>query len=110
MRGRGQPAPFYFSHPELFLIPVEHLGPAGMIDAFSAKLVLLDASRMHPYFQPFEGMTDLAYASDFDPTTSSVENAAYQLLFAERLGADAAREPRLDGGPPLFMFLSRASR
>lgn len=131
MLGRVQRASFYFSYPELFLIPVEHLGPAGISDAFSAELarrslvpesfrdvfdeafrrlfstlsrlaakapdafppprivhvaVLLDASRMHPYFQPFEGMTDVVYASDFDPATSSVEHAAYELLFAERLG------------------------
>jgi hypothetical protein len=124
-------ASFYFAHPELFLIPVEHLGPGGMSDAFAAELdrrslvprsfrdvfdeafrrlfsalsslaskapdafpsprlvnvaVLLDRSRMHPYFQPFEGMTDVAYASDFDRATSSVEHAAYELLFAERLG------------------------
>jgi hypothetical protein len=124
-------APFYFAHPELFLIPVEHLGPGGMSDEFAAELgqrslapksfrgvfdeawsrlystlsglskrapdafppprlvnvaVLLDASRMHPYFQPFGGMSDVAYASDFDPATSSVEHAAYELLVAERLG------------------------
>jgi len=124
-------ASFYFAHPELFLIPIEHLRPEGMSDAFAAELelrslvpktfrsvfdaawqslsstlsglakrapdafppprlihvaVLLNPSRMHPYFQPFEGMSGVAYASDFDPATSSVEHAAYQLLVAERLG------------------------
>ena len=31
-------APFYFAHPELFLIPFEHLGPAGMTGEFAAEL------------------------------------------------------------------------
>jgi hypothetical protein len=126
-----QRASFYFAHPELFLIPVEHLSPSGMSETFNAELdrrslvsksfrdlfdegfrrlfealsrlaarapdafppprlvnvaVLLDPGRIHPYFQPFEGMTNVAYAADFDPATSSVEHAAFQLLFAERLG------------------------
>jgi hypothetical protein len=48
--------------------------------------VFTDRTRMHPYFQPFEGMSVLVFADDFDPATSSVEHAAYQLLVAERLG------------------------
>jgi len=48
--------------------------------------VVLDVHAWHPYFRPFEGMSVVVYAADFEPKTSSVEHGAYQLLVAERLG------------------------
>lgn len=149
MLARVRFAPFYFAHPELFLIPIEHLSPEGMSDAFAAELdrralvpksfrevfneafrrlwgslaelagkapdafppprliniaVLLNASTMHPYFQPFEGMSAVVYASDFDPATSSVEHAAYQLLIAERLGQTRRASLAAMTGLPYLFF------
>ena len=52
-----------------------------------ANVVLLArAERSHPYFRPFVGMSLVLYVADFQPETSSVEHAAYQLILAERLG------------------------
>lgn len=123
--------PFYFAHPHLFLLPIEHLSPRGLSepmaalvesrahvapefrtlfnDAFSrqwkaaAELSRIDPDsfppprlvniavatgdeRMHPYYQPFEGISVFMYAGDFDPRSSSLEHAVYQLMVAERLG------------------------
>jgi len=38
------------------------------------------------YYQPFVGASLLVHQSDFDPETSNVEMATYQLVHAERLG------------------------
>jgi len=43
-----------------------------------------DATR--PYYQPFDRASWTLYRSDFDPRTSSVEHAAFQIAHAERLG------------------------
>lgn len=155
MLRRVQRAAFYFAHPDVFLIPVEHLGPTGLSDAFAAELdrrsivsksfrgvfdeafrrlfsalsqlatkapdafppprlvhiaVLLDSSRMHPYFQPFEGMSSVAYASDFDPARSSVEHAAYELLFAERLGQTRRASLAAMAALPYLFQLDEAHR
>lgn len=47
-------------------------------------VVLLDRT-LHAFFQPFEGMCALVYASDFDLAQSSVAHAEYQLVVAERV-------------------------
>jgi len=48
--------------------------------------LLADSHQGHPYFRPFIGMSLVLYATDFDPESSSIEHAAYQLIVAERLG------------------------
>ncbi len=123
--------PFYFAHPDLFLLPIEHISPSGLSDTMAALLesrgraspdfktlfgeafsrqwkasaelsrldpatfppprlvniaVASNTARMHPYYQPFEGISVFVYESDFCASSSSVEHAAYQLLVAERLG------------------------
>lgn len=121
---------FYFSHPELFIIPIEHLGQQGMSEAFAEVLrqerslgqewielfdrayatywaratelharapqswfpprrqslaIVLEPQHTRPYYQPFHKSSWMLYASDFDPETSNLEHATYQLLHAERL-------------------------
>lgn len=123
-------ASFYFAHPDAFLIPIEHLGPRGMSDAFWQELearalvasgfregfdaafcaiwesdarlsgskpdvflpprlvnvvVLSKDAPWPPYFRPFEGMSTVVYAADFEPETSSASHGAYQLLASIRL-------------------------
>lgn len=57
---------------------------------FPARLqnlcIVTDPAGTRPYFQPFHGSSWVLYASDFDPETSNLEHATYQLLHAERLG------------------------
>ena len=48
--------------------------------------VVVDAARVRPYFQPFNKGSWLLYATDFDPSTSNREFAAYQFLHVERMG------------------------
>ncbi len=51
-----------------------------------SNLVLLTGvDRVHPYFRPFPEVSLVLYAADFDARTSSVQHAAFQLLWAERL-------------------------
>lgn len=121
---------FYFAHPELFIIPVEHLSDRGMSGAFAEAVrqerglsegaielfdrayatyweratelharapetwfpprrqnlaVVLRPEHTRPYYQPFHKSSWMLYASDFDPSTSNLEHATYQLLHAERL-------------------------
>lgn len=51
----------------------------------SNVVLLTRAERSHPYFRPFVGMSLVLYAADFEPDTSSIEHAAYQLIVADRL-------------------------
>ena len=121
---------FYFAHPELVVLPVEHLSERGMSEAFAEALqqerrvsdgwielfdrayatyweraawlyarapetwfpprrqnlaLVLEPERTRPYYQPFHKSSWMLYASDFDPETSNLEHATYQLLHAERL-------------------------
>lgn len=123
--------PFYFAHPDLFLVPIEHLSPQGIDETFAEILrgrslatpeflalfnqafalqwkaseslcradpdsfppprlvniaVFTGEAPMHPYYQPFEGISVMMYGCDFDPSTSSAQHAAYQFLVSERLG------------------------
>ena len=48
--------------------------------------IVTDPDRVRPFFQPFYKASWLLYASDFDPRTSNVEFAVYQLLLVERTG------------------------
>jgi hypothetical protein len=61
--------------------PDTHLPPRVM-----NVCVVTAPQTTRPYFQPFVDESVLIYASDLDPATSSVEHAAFQMLFAERLG------------------------
>ena len=49
-------------------------------------LVVTEPLTTRPYFQPFPDASVLLYATDLDPARSSAAHAAFQLLFAERLG------------------------
>jgi hypothetical protein len=42
-------------------------------------------AELRPYFQPFNRSSWLLYVSDFEPETSNVEFAAYQIVHAERM-------------------------
>jgi hypothetical protein len=126
-------ADLYFAHQQMFLVPVEAIGPDGCsaemagllrerhglsdgwIELFDRSVrtyfervaelyakapaswfpprrqnvcVVVDPDRTRPYYQPFDGSSWLVYASDFDPERSNVEYAVYQLVHAERLGAE----------------------
>jgi hypothetical protein len=48
--------------------------------------IVTDATRVRPYFQPFNKSSWLLYESDFDPAITNVELAAYQIVHAERMG------------------------
>jgi hypothetical protein len=53
--------------------------------ARTLNVVVLRDPKLHAFFQPFEGMCALVYASDFDLAQSSVAHAEYQLVVAERV-------------------------
>jgi hypothetical protein len=48
--------------------------------------IITAATRVRPYFQPFNNSAWLLYVSDFDPTHSSLEMSAYLFLHMERMG------------------------
>ena len=48
--------------------------------------IVQDPARTRPYYEPFPKSSWLLYESDFDPKSSSVEHATYQLVHVERLG------------------------
>ncbi|GAB4183283.1 MAG: hypothetical protein Tsb002_05330 [Wenzhouxiangellaceae bacterium] len=48
--------------------------------------LIVDRSLIRPYFQPFHRSAWLLYAEDFDPETSNLEFAVFQLIQAERMG------------------------
>ena len=146
---------FYFSHPQLFIVPVEHLSAAGvspeyvevaaeergvspglfalMGEAIAAQFerqrplfaqargqwfpprltnlcIVTDAQNARPYYQPFTGNALLLYASDFDPATSNVEFATYQLIHAERLGLTRSIPKTIVGDLGYFIVRTAAER
>jgi len=146
---------FYFHHPQLFIVPVEHLSRTG-VDAEYAKVaaqerglseawfellgesvakyferlkplfskargqwfpprltnlcVVTDTDGARPYYQPFVGSSLLLDVSDFDPETSNVEFATYQLVHGERLAITRNLPKTLIGNLGYFIARTEAER
>ena len=65
---------------------------------------------VRPYFQVFHKNSWLLYRSDLEAGTSSVEFAAFQLLFAERLGLLREILPALAANLSYFVSLPESAR
>lgn len=68
-------------------------------------LVITAAETTRPFFQPLPDMSAVLYAADLDPEASSPEHAAFQLLFAERLGQSKRYGKALLASLPFLLSL-----
>ncbi|NUO53608.1 MAG: hypothetical protein HOV80_32565 [Polyangiaceae bacterium] len=71
-------------------------------------LVITAADTTRPFFQPLPDMSAVLYAADLDPDTSTPEHAAFQLLFAERLGQSKRYGKALLASLPFLLSLDDA--
>jgi hypothetical protein len=71
-------------------------------------LCITAADTTRPFFQPLPDMSAVVYAADLDPDLSTPEHAAFQLLFAERLGQSKRYGKALLASLPFLLSLDEA--
>lgn len=93
---------------------VESLFQRGRAQWFPPRLlnlcVVTTPKLARLYYQPFVGTSSLLHQSDFDPKTSNVEMATYQLVHAERLGITRSIPRTLLGNLSYFIERTELER